>query len=289
MISYNNKEIPAKEDVRTATFMEAGTTQGNHTFTPSEETPAGFKTNNGFFNMRRKYLAEYISSRQWQTTLNITRFNANHWQIWVIICTLCALCFGILAITTYHWTVDSTKHTHWGLWDTCYTPSPAYGISPPANNTLLVVNNSTAVMPVDVWPINRTVCTQQEMFGAEQTFADQWRITEVHLSLVLITGGVVFYFCALVTLFMSYKFVLNESLYAVRNTHILSIAFLVFGFILQLAGLFFFIFTQRFSFSMILMFVYFLLCIWVSNIINFLTVEFKVIKLPAEVVNTQSA
>lgn len=112
--------------------------------------------------------------------------------------------------------------------------------------------------------------------------ADQARIDQVQASQGLIVCGTIMYVASLIAFVFAYRFIKNKAtrnLNMMRNLLVAGIFTQLLAFLLQLIGFFLYILTERLSTSVGLLFVYFGLALFATNIINFFTIEYKAYKL----------
>jgi len=181
-----------------------------------------------------------------------------------IIGILCSL----VAISTNSWICDATKNVCYGIWNTCYLPERM-------NESIINDQNDTVVPIVK----NRIMCAQQELYNIKIDYALQSRIDQVATSQGMLVTGCILYVFSIITMILAYRYINTNNLNSVRNTLVASICVQILAFLMLLIGFFLFIYTDRMSLSVILMFVYFCLAILVSNLINFITIEYKTFKL----------
>lgn len=124
------------------------------------------------------------------------------------------------------------------------------------------------------------MCTHHNSHNQiEMIVADQSRIDQVQVSQGLIVCGTIMYVISLGALAMSYQFIKTKSLNAMRNALVTGMIVQIISFIMMLFGFFLYILTERLSTSVVLLFVYFGLGIFFTNLINFITIEYKSYKM----------
>ena len=240
--------------------------------TPQLETAQETKTSNANarylraqFEKRTRLLQEFWT----QQHIHITKLNRDHSQLIIIlIMSIIGILCSLVAISTNSWICDATKNVCYGIWNTCYLPERT-------NESIINDQNDTVVPIVK----NRIMCAQQELYNIKIDYALQSRIDQVATSQGMIVTGCILYVFSIITMILAYRYINTNNLNSVRNTLVASICVQILAFLMLLIGFFLFIYTDRMSLSVILMFVYFGLAILVSNLINFITIEYKTFKL----------
>lgn len=241
--------------------------------TPQLEATPGTKASNANarflraqFEKRTRILQEFWA----QQHIQITKLNRDYSQLIIILImsTIGILC-SLIAISTNNWICDTTKNVCYGIWNTCYMPERM-------TNDSFVNDQNDTVIPILK---NRIMCAHQELNSVKIDFALQSRIDQVATSQGMIVTGCILYIFSIITMILAYRNIIINNLNSVRNTLVASICVQILAFLMLLVGFFLFIYTERMSLSIILMFVYFGLAIFVSNLINFITIEYKTFKL----------
>lgn len=148
-----------------------------------------------------------------------------------------------------------------------------------------VVGHNT---PLSAHIATSILCAQQMLTEVKVDFAEQWRVDQVTAAQGLIVSGTVLYIFSLIAILFAWKWVsipattitpgTVKKLNSVRNLLAFSVGFQIVSFFLQLIGFFLFIYTDRFSTSIGILFFYFGLAIFATNVINFITIEYKMFK-----------
>lgn len=287
MIALNNEDIPEKKDEQTVDLTmenpiettsipdtkENGTNtsiaNGNITLNNTTiNTPAN-RLFNVQFQQKTKYLREMWSQHK-------VKIDKDHSQL-ILICFL--TCIGILcsvgSLFTKYWISDSNTQTHYGIWNVCWQEKLAQWSD----------NNDTSINWNETEVVNQTTtgtkwwCARQGVYDLNVNLAEKWRVDQVFASQGLLVCGTILYVFSVVMLGLAYKFIGLNRLNTVRNTLVISMFVQMIAFIMQLIGYFLFIFTDRASVSIALLFVYFGLAIFATNIINFITIEYKSYKI----------
>lgn len=111
---------------------------------------------------------------------------------------------------------------------------------------------------------------------------DLSRVDQVQASQGLIVCGSIMSVASLIALVFAYRFIKTKpsrSLNIMRNLLVAAIFTQLLAFLLQLVGFFLYILTERISTSVGLLFVYFGLALFATNVINFITIEYKMYKI----------
>jgi len=242
--------------------------------TTSSATTTTTNSNRRFnihFQQKTKYIRDMWSQQR-------ARINKDYSQF-IIILFMCviAIISCIAALTTNNWICDPSMNQYFGLWNTCYwsssIKSDVFMINPIENNNTL--SNQTVQ-----WEPKRGMwCAKQDLWNVKVEMAEQWRIDQVYASQGLIICGIIMYIVSVVCIVLAWKFMKINNMNYVRNTMITSLFVQIIAFLLLLIGFFLFIFTDRLSTSIILLFVYFAFAIFVTNVVNFITIEYKSYKI----------
>lgn len=269
-----NDNIPSKED----TTVEATTTTVTATTTTTTEpecvatssTSTNPTTANRFFNIQFQQKTRQIRE-MWIAQRG--RINKNYSQF-ILIILLCflAIISCIASLTTSNWTCNASANQYYGIWNSCWWEPKQEVFSITENNNTTMASNDT-IIP------QKMMCAKQVFDIIETSWAEQWRLDQIYASQGLIISGIVMYIISVVCIFLGYKFIRMNNMNYLRNTLITSVFVQIIAFLLLLIGFFLFIFTDKFSTSIILLFVYFALAIFATNIINFITIEYKCYKI----------
>jgi len=136
-------------------------------------------------------------------------------------------------------------------------------------------NNETMIEQL---PKSSVLCAQQGLYDIKIEYALQSRIDQVATAQGLIVSGCILYAFSVLTVILAYRYINMNNLNSVRNTLVTSICVQIFAFLMMLVGFFLFILTERLALSVILVFVYFGLTMLATNLINFITIEYKTFK-----------
>lgn len=219
------------------------------------------------FEQKTRILQEFWT----QQHLHITKLNRDHSQLFIILImsTIGILC-SLIAISTNNWICDQSSNVCYGIWNTCYISEKMI------NHSAAAIDQNETMIPLVK---SRIACAQQELSYVKIDFAMQSRIDQVGTSQGMIVVGCILYLFSVLTMALAYRYINMNNLNSVRNALVTSICVQILAFLMLLIGFFLFIYTERMSLSVILMFVYFGLAILVSNLINFITIEYKTFKL----------
>lgn len=280
MIALNNEDIPMKKDESTNVELtmdnptestsddNKDTAEMNTTTTApnGNTTSTGARLLNVHFQQKTKYLREMWSNHK-------VKLDKDHSQLLVIclITTIGILC-SLASLLTNYWISDSKTNVKFGIWNTCWQEK--YMVAPEFNQTWGETNNGSMVVEGQRW-----MCARQGVYDVSISPAEKWRVDQVFASQGLLVSGTVMYVFSVVMLSLTYRFIGLNRLNIVRNTLVISMFAQMVAFLMQLIGYFLFIFTDRASISIALLFVYFGLTIFASNIINFITIEYKAYKI----------
>lgn len=218
------------------------------------------------FQQKTKYLRDMWTQRK-------VKIPTNHSHMLCIMFWVCVgIACSIAALTTNNWVCDSHKQLHYGLWNSCWKESPVVYVNSIENAT---IENTTQA----VFKKSGFLCAKQHLYSFSIEFVEQWRIDEISASQGLLVCGTLLYVVSCICLFLAYKFINVNNLNSVRNALVMSMFVQIVSFFMQLIGFYMFIFTDRASISITLLFVYFGFAIFATNIINFMTVEYKAYKM----------
>lgn len=230
----------------------------NVTTTTSNGAPRSFQ-----FGAKAKMFRDMLTQHR-------LKLDSDQTQILCIIGMLAlALVCSLGAIGTNYW--QSEGDQHYGLWNTCQTQTTL--TLPETNST----DNTTTTLTTTVMCLHHNAQNQLEMVRAEPS-----RIDQVQAAQGLIVCGTIMYAASLVALVFAYRFIKTKpsrSLNMMRNLLVTAIFTQILSFLLQLIGFFLYILTERISTSVGLLFVYFGLALFATNIINFITIEYKAYKM----------
>lgn len=275
MLSYNSESIPPKEDtcaVEKAEQATTTTTNSTTTATTISNDMANAQASRFQFGQKAKMFRDMFTQHKLKLDSDQTQLCL------IIVMSVLAVLASLSALTTNNWTCDS-EHS-FGLWNTCHKTMPAA-----ENETTLVVNlntttfNETASAVLSTSQPAGTVCAKQTLFEVKIEYAEQSRIDQVTAAQGLIVCGTILYILSVVTLSLGYKFIKVKNLNSVRNALVTSMFVQIISFFLQLIGFFLYILTDRLSISVGLLFIYFGLAMFATNIINFITIEYKSYKI----------
>lgn len=253
------------------------------------------------FQQRTKYLREMWSEQR-------VKINKDYSQFWCII----ILCFisilaSLASISTSNWTCgwttassfvqesknDSIPTQEWewatfGVWNTCNQQQTATPVNETFNfeNNVNGTTNMNKQMDQDnvtiSWAEQTWWCAKQDLGRIVMQVADQTRLDQVTAAQSLMSIGIVLYVFSLVCIVLGFRFLRSECanrMNRVRNALIISLVVQVFAFLMMLIGFFLFVYTDRLSISVVLLFVYFVFAIFATNLINFITIEYKAYKM----------
>ena len=187
--------------------------------------------------------------------------------IFIAIISAIAVLFNITAISTNYWLSDSNNNM--SLWATCYKSTK-------------VINSNETLVDIEVTNVTdvktEILCGKQTVNGVVFEAALQSRIDQISASQGLIVAGIVLYVFSIVSVMLAFKFTKETNLNSVRNAMVTSMFIQIVSFYLQLIGFFLYVFTDQLASSVIYLFVYFCIAIFATNMINFITIEYKSIK-----------
>lgn len=277
MIALTNEDIPLKQDTQEPESQNAELTMENpcedDTSSQTKDTATNTssivntKTATNKLNVQFQQKSKYIRDMWSQHRVKLDK---DHSQL-LFICVLTT--FGILcsmaSLLTNYWISDSTTHVNFGLWNTCWQAKLTFELEE-SNGTDTFLNETQVQLN---W-----VCARQGLYSVAITQAEKWHVDQVFASQGLLVAGTVMYVLSVVMLSLAYRFINMNRLNLVRNTLVTAMFAQMLAFLMQLIGYLLFIFTDRATISIALLFVYFGLTIFATNIINFITIEYKAYK-----------
>lgn len=290
MLSFNQETIPAKEDTcvgetgaaaETAAPATTGAAEAATTTTTNSTTTATTISNDMAnsqaarfqFGQKAKLFRDMIAQHK-------IKLHSDHTQLLIIIfMSTLAVLASLAALTTSNWTCDGQQS--FGLWNTCHKPSAGSA----ASEETIVINLNTSTISNETSPsaaasrLNGILCAKQMLYEVRVDYAEQSRIDQVTASQGLIVCGTILYILSVVSLTLAYKFIKVKNLNSLRNALVTSMFVQIISFFMQLIGFFLFILTDRLSISIGLLFIYFGLALFATNIINFITIEYKSYKM----------
>ncbi|CAF0878097.1 unnamed protein product [Brachionus calyciflorus] len=225
--------------------------------------------NKAYFQQRTKFVRDLLAERKFQMRTDQT-------QLFIILfMSIIAVLCSLIGISTSNWLCDLNTRQCYGLWNTCFTPSVSLTID---NNSTIIMDddNQTSITPMSKDEIK---CAIQRINTIEIIQGEQSRLDQLTASQGLITCGTIMYFLAIVGMSLAYKYMREQNLNFVRNCLVTSMIVQIVSFVIQLVGFYLYILNETFSTSVGLLFVYFGLAIFSTNIINFFTIEYKSFKI----------
>lgn len=209
-----------------------------------------------------------------QTTraIHMPQLDTDHQQlVFIIFISVVAVLASLAALITSSWTCDGKRS--FGLWNTCHRETFPVNL----HEDIVIVNlnvtaNETIMSGASPDGI---MCAKQGLHEVHVVLAEQSRIDQVTASQGLIVCGSVLYILSVVSLMLAFNFMQAKNLNSMRNALVTSLMVQVISFLMQLIGFFLFILTDRLSISVGLLFIFFGLAIFATNIINFITIEYK--------------
>jgi len=280
MLAFDCEDIPPKEDTAATATTNTASTSNNENGSNVQTTTASNRWN-AHFQQKTKFIRDI-----W-TELPVA-WNAEHSHFWfIIVVSFLSFACAIGAITTNHWTCDNTQH--FGLWNTCFLPptgllhTTTLVIVAPVQNKWVTgwtsdinsTTTTTTIAPTIFTNKTGLMCAAQTIWGVVIDYVEQTRADQVMASQGLIVSGTILYFFSILALCFAYKWIKTSNLNCVRNALVTSMCVQIVSFFLTLVGFWLFIWTDRISTSTGLLFVYFGVAIFATNIINFLTIEYK--------------
>jgi hypothetical protein len=181
--------------------------------------------------------------------------------ITIIILSILAIGCSIGAVLTNSWYCDPMNR--FGLWNTCFS----------VNRELQSDTNSSVTVTLP-----EKMCARQEMGQVLIGFAEQSRIDQVTAAQGLIIGGSILYALSILSNCFGCRFIQMKNLNSLRNMLVVGMFLQILSFIFHIVGFFLFILTDHLSTSVTLLFIYFGIAIFGTNIINFITIEYKCYK-----------
>lgn len=238
--------------------------------TETEMTPQSQPTKTATANLRAQFeqKTRLLHDFWQQQHQQIMKLNRDHSQLIIIITmSVIGILCSIIALSTNNWTCNSNTSVCYGLWNSCYYSERSL------NNLTIGQNDSmTEVTKSSI------LCVNQDLNDIRIESSFQSRIDQVTASQALLIIGCILYAFSVVTCILAYRFINLNNLNSVRNSLVASILVQILTYFMLLVGFYFFIATERYSMSIVLMFVYFALAMIASNIINFITIEYKSFK-----------
>ena len=202
----------------------------------------------------------------------------------ILILSFAALVCSVAALSSNSWTCNSAKGVSFGLWNTCYMPLRHDTTAVVATGNATGVYNVSSVSNATTWNADHhhnkhgILCARQGLYDVNVHYAEQSHIDQITASQGLIISGAVLYLLSIVTLLLAYRFIQVNNLNSMRNALVTSMCVQIVSFCLQLVGFFLFILTDRLAGSISVLFIYFGLAIFVTNGINYYTIEYKTFK-----------
>ncbi|RNA16864.1 hypothetical protein BpHYR1_028213 [Brachionus plicatilis] len=220
--------------------------------------------NKAFFQERTKRVRGFIAERRFQMKTDQT-------QLFIILFMSCmAVLCSAIGLGTNNWMCDLNTNETYGLWTTCYN-SPV-SLSSQSNST----DNQTRIEPVNK---NDVKCALQAFNSVYVMPGEKSRIDQLSASQGLIICGTIMYALAVVGMSMAYKYMCDQNLNFVRNCLVTAMVVQIVSFVIQLIGFYLYIMNDTYSTSIVLLFAYFAMAIFSTNIINFITIEYKSFKI----------
>lgn len=220
--------------------------------------------NKAYFQQQTKFVRGFIAERRFQMKTDQT-------QLFIILFMSClAIVCSVIGLGTNNWMCDSTTNQTYGLWNTCY--NPPVSLSYQSNNT----DNQTSIQPVNKHDVK---CAVQGLNSVFVMPGEKSRIDQLTASQGLIICGTIMYFLAVIGISMAYKYMCDQNLNFVRNCLVTAMVVQIVSFFIQLIGFYLYIMNETYSTSVGLLFAYFGLAIFSTNIINFFTIEYKSFKI----------
>ena len=293
-MSFEGEGTQIKEETPVVTETPAETVVA--TTTEPAVVVSTTETTDGVTKATTRTRAQYLNAQFQQKskvlrdmwTQHKVQLNKDQSQLIIILAlSFIALVCSVAALSSNSWTCNSAKGVSFGLWNTCYMPLRHDG-RPVVNSTSGVYNVNNSTNTTTAWTSGLTnkhgiLCAHQGLYDVNIHYAEQSHIDQITASQGLIISGAVLYFLSTVTLLLAYKFIQVNNLNSVRNALVTSMCVQIVSFCLQLVGFFLFILTDRLAGSISVLFIYFGLAIFVTNGINYYTIEYKTFKSRASV------
>lgn len=286
MLSFNAESLPTKEDTCGGGGGNTGgegctgeknneqatpTTTNSTTATTISNDMANSQAARFHFGQKAKLFRDMFTQHKIKLDNDQTQL------LIIIIMSIIAVVASLAALTTNNWTCDGDKS--FGLWNTCHKATSSFA---PTEETVVInlnTTNETMGSSSAAARLNGILCSKQTLYEVKIEYAEQSRIDQVTASQGLIVCGTILYILSVVSLTMAYKFIKVKNLNSLRNALVTSMFVQIISFFMQLIGFFLFILTDRLSISIGLLFIYFGLALFATNIINFITIEYKSYKM----------
>lgn len=174
----------------------------------------------------------------------------------VVLLVVIILACYLTSILISYWSCDF--NSHYGLWNLCESS----------------LNDTTT-----------TICSIQTLQGIHTVYADVQLIDEIYLSKILLIFALCVYFVVFFMLIFTYIYtrIYNEHkkdlIFFIRNLSIIILFVMIIAFLMHLIGFFLFISLEKFSTSSFALITYFLLAIFTTNTVNFITIKYKSLNL----------
>jgi len=254
MSVVETESLPPKEENTTDTLTGVAVAT-SVTTTPNE------KMFGQFFHQKTQFFRDVWT----QHKMKLPRDHS--FIIFILLICLVPIVCCIAALTTNAWICDSSEC--YSLWNTCFT---TWSDEVTFNITLNQTNET-------VWDRNWIHCVRQGIHSVITQKAEQPLIDQISVAQGLILCGLFFYIFSVVSIMLSYRFINYQNNHnMLRNSLFSSLFIQIIAFLLFLTGFFFYIYNENFSLSVVLLFFYFGIGIFATNIINFITVEYKTFK-----------
>lgn len=221
--------------------------------------------NKAFFHKRTKFMRGFIAERRFQMKTDQT-------QLFIILFMSClAVLCNVIGLGTNSWTCDPSTNQSYGLWNTCYNPPVSLILQ--TNDSL---DNQTNIEPLNK---NEVKCAIQSFNSVLVIPGEKSRLDQLTASQSLIICGTIMYALAVIGMSFAYKYMCNQNLNYVRNCLVTAMVVQIVSFFIQLVGFYLYIMNDAYSTSVALLFAYFGMAIFSTNIINFFTIEYKSFKI----------
>ena len=229
---------------------------------PSNKTS---RFNKAFFQQRTKLMRGFIAERRFQMKTDQT-------QLFIILFMSClAVLCSVIGLGTNNWMCDTNTNQSYGLWNTCYNPPVSLTLQTNASS-----ENQTNIEPVNK---NEVKCAIQGLNSVIVMPGEKSRIDQLTASQSLIICGTIMYALAVIGMSLAYKYMCDQNLNYVRNCLVTAMVVQIVSFFIQLIGFYLYITNETYSTSIALLFAYFGMAIFSTNIINFFTIEYKSFKI----------